>query len=71
MRTKKIKLKYTGIIEIQPCENSPDMWMTTKGTELVPAGQVMRLSYIRENFTPADCEALYLIYPGRVKRLCQ
>jgi len=65
-----MKLKYTGIVEIEPCENSPGRWMITKGTELVPAGEVMRLEYIRANFTEADCEALNIMDPDRTERLC-
>ena len=65
-----MKLKYTGTVTIEPCENSPGRWMITKGTELVPAGEVMRLEYIRDNFTPADREALNLLDPDRTARLC-
>ena len=65
-----MKLKYIGTIECKPCPNSPGMWEITKGTELVPAGQVMRLEYIRKNFTAADCEALNLMDPDRDERLC-
>jgi len=65
-----MRLKYTGIVEAEPCPNSPDRWMITKGTELVPAGQVMRLEYIKANFSSADCEALNLFDPDRTERLC-
>jgi len=66
---KTIKLKYTGVIECEPCD-SPGFWKITKGTELVPAGEVMRLEYIKKNFRPADCEALNLVDPDRTERLC-
>ena len=65
-----MKLKYTGIVEIEPCENSPSRWMITKGTELVPAGEVMRLEYIQANFTAVDCKAVDLLDPDRTARLC-
>jgi len=58
-----------GIVEAEPMV-TPGIFKITRGTELVPAGQVMRLEYIRENFTAADCEALNLMDPDRVKRLC-
>jgi len=66
----KIKLKYTGIIEAEGCPNSPGIYYVCTGTELVPDGQVMRLEYIRANFTAADNNALNLMDPDRTKRLC-
>jgi len=66
-----MKFKYTGMVEIEPCENSPDRWKITKGTELVSGGQVVRMEYIRDNFTPVDNEALNLLDPDRTERLCR
>ena len=65
-----MKLKYTGTVTAEPCENSPGRWKITKGTELVPAGEVMRLEYIRANFTATDCGALNIMDPDRTERLC-
>jgi len=31
---------------------------------------VMRLEYIRDNFTAADCESLNVLDPDRTERLC-
>ena len=66
-----MKLKYTGIIKIEPVLTSKQMFRVTKGTELVPAGQVMRLEYIKANFRPVCSESLNLMDPDRNKRLCQ
>ena len=66
-----MKLKYTGIIEVKPVLTNIKMFQVTKGTELVPIGQVMRLEYIKENFRPACNETLNLMDPNRNKRLCQ
>ena len=66
-----MKLKYTGTVEVEPCENSPGMWEVTVGTELVPLGWVLRLEYIRENFTPADNDSLNTLDPDRTERLCR
>ena len=65
-----MKFKYTGIVTAEPCENSPGRWKITKGTELVPAGEVMRLEYIKANFTAADGAALNIMDPDRTDRLC-
>jgi len=71
LRAEKMRLKYTGVVEYKPCENSPGMYMITNGTELVPAGQVMSPEYMRANFTAGDCEALNLLDPDRTDRLCR
>uniref|UniRef100_A0A6H1ZJE0 Uncharacterized protein n=1 Tax=viral metagenome TaxID=1070528 RepID=A0A6H1ZJE0_9ZZZZ len=55
-----MKFKYTGIIEIEPCP-ALGFFKVIKGTEIVPDGQVMRLEYIKEHFTPVDCEAVDLV----------
>ena len=67
---EEMKLKYSGVVEAEPCPNSPGMYRITKGTELVPAGQVMRLEYMRANFVAADCESLDVLDPDRIMRLC-
>ena len=65
-----MKLKYIGVIEAEPFPNSPGMYRITKGTELVPAGQVMGLEYMRANFEAADCAALNVLDLDRTNRLC-
>ena len=65
-----MKLKYTGIVEAEPCENRPGEWEITKGTALVPLGWVIRIEYIKANFTPADNESLNTLDPDRTERLC-
>ena len=66
-----MKLKYTGTIEVKLILTSNKTFRVTRGTELVPAGQVMGLEYIKANFTAGDYEALNLIDPDRTERLCR
>ena len=65
-----MKLKYTGIIEVEDSPLYVGSLLVTKGTKLVPAGQVFTIEEAIANFTPADNDSLNLLDPDRVKRLC-
>jgi len=69
--TKCMKFKYGGMVEIVPSDE-PGRYRISKGTRLVQAGLFLfDIEYIRENFTPGDCDALNLLDPDRTERLCQ
>jgi len=58
-------------VEIEPHPESPGMFRVTKGCEFFDESNVLRLEYLKEHFTPVDCEAVDLVDPDRTERLCR
>uniref|UniRef100_A0A6M3LPK0 Uncharacterized protein n=1 Tax=viral metagenome TaxID=1070528 RepID=A0A6M3LPK0_9ZZZZ len=65
-----MKFNFNGHIEVFPVPDNPGLFGVVEDTELFKAGRILTLGYLREHFTPADCEALNLMDPDRTERLC-
>ena len=69
--TAPLKFKYSGIIEVKPLADCPEWLVITKGSGRYETGERIHISYLKENgFRPADCEAVDLLDPDRMERLC-
>jgi len=64
-----MKFNYQGQIEVEACENGSQVFVTKSDGYYWQTGTVIPLDELKEHFMPADCEALNLVDPDRVKRL--